>query len=107
MKKLALLILLAATLPASLQTAAAEPSTSVLKPGTGASTEGGASLGGTGIDPGVSNPRGVDETDKRIRLGPKPKPDASAGPSRKRENDLNEELDKQDEEFRKGRLRKK
>jgi hypothetical protein len=97
MKKLALLILLAATLPASLQTAAAEPSTSVLKPGTGASTEGGASLGGTGIDPGVSNPRGVDETDKRIRLGPKPKP----------ENDLNEELDKQDEEFRKGRLRKK
>jgi hypothetical protein len=44
--------------------------------GTGASTEGGASLGGTGIDSGVRNPRGVDDPDKRLKLERHPKPAA-------------------------------
>jgi len=44
--------------------------------GAGASTEGGASLGGTGIDSGVRNPRGGDDPDKRLRLERHPKPPA-------------------------------
>ncbi len=45
--------------------------------GSGASSEGGASLGGTGIDSGISNPRGVDERDKRFKIQRKPKPAAA------------------------------
>ena len=76
------------------------------KAGAGASTEGGASLGGTGIDSGVANQRGVDERDKRLKLERKPPADkagASAGSSAgapKPRGDLSEEADKQDEEFR-------
>jgi len=58
------------------------------KAGSGASTEGGASLGGTGIDSGVANPRGVDETDKRFRIERRPKPGET-------------EAEKQEEERRK------
>jgi hypothetical protein len=92
--------------------------------GTGASTEGGASLGGTGIDSGVRNPRGVDDPDKRLKLERHPKPaavpgkpdlperapagrkvpaergNASAGATSKGSAELSEEADKQDEEFR-------
>jgi len=91
--------------------------------GVGASTEGGASLGGTGIDSGVTNQRGTDERDKRFKLQRKPKPteepkpaegvkdpaepkppaergNASSGSTSKRSADLSEEADKQDEEFR-------
>lgn len=86
------------------------------KSGTGASTEGGASLGGTGIDSGISNQRGTNDSDKRIILQRKPKPaeerrepaepkppadksGASGGATRER-GDLSEEADRQDEEFR-------
>ena len=72
------------------------------KAGVGASTEGGASLGGTGIDSGVANPRGVDERDRRIKLErrlPADKGGASTGATKPR-SDLSEEADKQDEEFR-------
>ena len=87
--------------------------------GTGASSEGGASLGGTGIDSGVANPRGTAEPDKRIKLQKQPKPteepkdsgaerkrpddrgNASAGSASRGSADLSEEADKQDEEFRK------
>ena len=86
------------------------------KAGTGASTEGGASLGGTGIDSGISNQRGTNDSDKRIILQRKPRPveerkepaepkppadksGASSGATRHR-GDLSEEADKQDEEFR-------
>jgi hypothetical protein len=87
------------------------------KAGAGASTEGGASLGGTGIDSGVANPRGGDDSDKRLKLQRKPKPveekqpperskpeaqpgNASSGATAKGSADLSEEVDKQDEEFR-------
>jgi hypothetical protein len=76
------------------------------KAGVGASTEGGASLGGTGIDSGVANPRGVDESDKRLKIErklPADKAGASSGSSSgatKPRGDLSEEADKQDEEFR-------
>lgn len=73
------------------------------KAGAGASTEGGASLGGTGIDPGVANPRGVDERDRRLKLERKVPADkagtSSAGANRPH-GDLSEEADRQDEEFR-------
>src|SRR5260221_3489737 len=92
------------------------------KAGTGASTEGGASLGGTGIDSGVANPRGVDETDKRLRIELKnPKKDPEDNPDRrstaakdsakdkdaastgatKPRGTLSDEADKQDREFSK------
>jgi hypothetical protein len=76
------------------------------KAGAGASSEGGASLGGTGIDSGVANPRGVDERDRRLKLErklPADKGGASSGSSTgatKARGDLSEEADKQDEEFR-------
>lgn len=72
------------------------------KAGVGASTEGGASLGGTGIDAGIANPRGVDERDKRLKLErklPADKAGASTGATRPHA-DLSEEADRQDEEFR-------
>jgi hypothetical protein len=72
------------------------------KAGVGASTEGGASLGGTGIDSGVANPRGVDERDRRLKLDRKARADkagASTGSTRPH-GDLSEEADRQDEEFR-------
>lgn len=59
--------------------------------GAGASTEGGASLGGTGIDSGISNQRGTDDPDKRLKFQRHPKPPAEP----------NAEADKRDEEFRK------
>jgi hypothetical protein len=98
--------------------------------GTGASTEGGASLGGTGIDSGVRNPRGGNDPDKRLRLERHPKPaaeptkpdlperapaerkppaergsapdrgNASSGATSRGSAGLSEEADKQDEEFR-------
>jgi hypothetical protein len=72
------------------------------KAGVGASTEGGASLGGTGIDSGVANPRGIDERDRPLKLERKPPADkagASTGSTKPR-GDLSEEADRQDEEFR-------
>lgn len=48
--------------------------------GAGASSEGGASLGGTGIDSGIANPRGTDERDKRFKIQRKPKPAALPPP---------------------------
>ncbi len=80
------------------------------KAGAGASTEGGASLGGTGIDSGVANPRGGDDPDKRLKLQRKPRPveekqppergNASSGATARGSAELSEEVDKQDEEFR-------
>jgi hypothetical protein len=85
--------------------------------GANASSEGGVSLGGTGIDSGVANPRGTDQTDKRIKLQRKPKPEpelkdpegpkpsergsSSRGAGARNSTDLSLEADKQDEEFRK------
>jgi len=92
--------------------------------GTGASTEGGASLGGTGIDSGVRNPRGDNDPDKRLRFERHPKPaaepkkadtperapaerkippergNASSGATSRGSAELSQEADKQDEEFR-------
>jgi hypothetical protein len=98
--------------------------------GTGASTEGGASLGGTGIDSGVRNPRGDNDPDKRLKFERHPKPpaepkkadtperapaerkppaergsatdrgNASSGATSRGSAGLSEEADKQDEEFR-------
>ena len=73
------------------------------KAGAGASTEGGASLGGTGIDSGVPNPRGIDERDRRLKLErklPADKAGASTGATARPHTDLSEEADRQDEEFR-------
>jgi hypothetical protein len=101
----------------SLPAASADADRDRSKAGAGASTEGGASLGGTGIDSGVANQRGLDDPDKRLKLQRKPKPDeekqpperakspvepgnASSGATAKGSADLSEELDKQDEEFR-------
>src|SRR5580765_4164290 len=71
--------------------------------GTNASSSGGTTLGGTGID--SADPRKDKETDTRFRIQKKPAPDgekpASSGSSRDRTGDLREEADRQDEEFRK------
>jgi len=97
-----ILFALAATVLSPIASAVEERDRS--KAGVGASTEGGASLGGTGIDSGVANQRGVDERDRRIRLErklPADKAGASSGSSTtKSHGDLSEEADKQDEEFR-------
>jgi hypothetical protein len=96
------------------------------KTGSGASTEGGASLGGTGIDSGISNQRGADDPDRRLKLHRKPKPvdeprspsiepgkppaaeprkpsaeadGASTGATKPR-GSLSDEADRHDEEFR-------
>jgi hypothetical protein len=95
---------------------AAAPEKDKSKAGSGASTEGGASLGGTGIDSGVANPRGVDETDKRLRIERKPKKDPEDKPDRRSSaakdastgatnprGSLSDEADKQDQEFSKNR----
>src|SRR5262245_40716691 len=49
-----------------------------LKPGANASTEGGVSLGGTGIGPAAPNPRAAEEEDKRLRIVKKPKPEEAS-----------------------------
>jgi hypothetical protein len=76
--------------------------------GTNASSAGGATLGGTGID--SPDPRKEREADTRLRIQKKPEqkqpeaaPDhpASAGASRDRARNLSEEADRQDAEFRK------
>ena len=116
-QKLVPLILLSLVALAFSEPAAAQEKDKA-KAGSGASTEGGASLGGTGIDSGVANPRGVDQTDKRLRIelkkpkkDPEDKPDrrstaakdaASAGANAPR-GTLSDEADKQDEEFKKRR----
>ena len=123
MQKLIPLILLSLAALAFSEPAAAQEKDKS-KAGSGASTEGGASLGGTGIDSGVANPRGVDETDRRLRIElKKPRKDpeenadrrstaakdaakdkdaASAGANKPR-GTLSDEADKQDQEFSRNR----
>jgi hypothetical protein len=99
--KRGLQILLAAALAAVSAWLAAEAADGAA--GTNASTSGGASLGGTGID--SPDPRKEREADTRLKIQKKPpveadKP-ASTGPARDRSRDLSDEADRQDEEFRK------
>ena len=75
--------------------------------GTGASSDGGASLGGTGIDSGVANPRGVDETDKRFRFERRLPPDKDGAPTgaAKPRNSVSEEAYLQDQEANRKRFK--
>jgi len=111
--KRALQILLCVALAAGSAWLAAEAADG--SAGANASSAGGASLGGTGID--SPDPRKDKEADPRFRIQRKPeqkseqkpeqKPEsaqdhpASAGPSRERARNLSEEADRQDAEFRK------
>jgi len=99
--KRVLQILLCAALAAGSAWLAAEAADGAA--GTNASSAGGASLGGTGID--SPDPRKEREADTRLRIQKKPEaaPEhpASAGPSRDRARNLSEEADRQDAEFRK------
>ena len=106
--KRALQVLLCAALAAGSAWLAAEAADGAA--GTNASSSGGTTLGGTGID--SPDPRKDKEADPRFKIQRKPAAEAdkpaSSGASRGNSGDsgdrvrgLSEEADRQDEEFRK------